>query len=467
MFTSRFVYKEKSQRKPVVKEFKSKTEALQNIATEISRIISLLSEPTDENNEAGFFMDNVAISTSEMFKSLIVGSGPNISVRDNDEATETIRAWNEQINVNGDTIEDFMGSFIIDCLIYNRSYWRIARNVKGIDNEITQAIDLQRMDPKSIEVEYDDERGIRKYLQIVEPHSRWKTINQFLKSEFQTYDYQPYDTIVIPDDQRVILAGKLFTKAPMDSALPYIILKYWLLTFMRKFADKAWAGILIAYIGDPKTSFYADNPIIMQDAINKTTASLDQLRSFGAATFPGDTRIEKLDPPQQGKIYSEWFDKMNREIAYCFYSSIGIRESNSTFKGNEQINENLINFAKGVRRIMENLVSRFYIMNIVPGIKKRDIIFNWPELRTTSIEAYARAFSLSVSYGVFKDARERRRALSPIWNYLSDKITDEESKKLDESFEKLNSPSQPEDGKGNENSVKGNSQSRKSGAKHS
>lgn len=468
MFTNRIIYREKSRSKPEVKDFNIKREELLNIATEIRRIMDMMTEPSDENNEVGFFMDNVAVSTAELFKGLILGSGLKVSVKDDEKATEIIRNWNESINVNGQDIEDFMGDFITDNLIYNRSYWRIARKIRGIDNEIREDIDIQRMDPKTIEMIVDNHTGVRKFVQETQPSPKYKSVSEFLKAEFDIYsigpDYPRWTSIVIPDDQRLIINGKLFTKAPMDTALPYIILKYWLLTFMKKYADKSWAGILIGYVGDPKTSYYPDDPITMQDAINKTTNSLVKLRNFGAATFPGDTRIEQIEPPQQGRIYSDWFDKMNREIAYCFYSSIGLRDSNSTFKGNEQINENLVNFAKTIRRKLENITKRFYIMNLVPWVKKRDIIFGWSELRTTSVQAYADAFSKAVTAGVFKHARERRRALAPIWEFLEDDITDGEASELDSQLNRFNAPSQPGDNN-SQASAKNNNQSRRTGGK--
>jgi hypothetical protein len=471
MFTNQYIYREKGRAKPAVESFEERKDnnEIQNVAAELRRILLLLIEPSDENNEVAFFMDNVAKSFAEMFVGTIIGPGVGISVKGNKQAEEKIRDWNDAININGDNIERFMNDFIIDNLIYNRSYWRIARNVRGIDNEIKPGIDVQRMDPKRIEKFRDKERGIMKFVQTVPQHPTYSTVNQFLKDyENMGFNssYNEHFKITIPDDQRLIMHGNLFTRPPMDTALPYIILKYWLMTFMKKYADKSWAGILLAYIGDPKTSYYPSDPMDMQDAINKTTASLVKLRNFGAATFPGDTRVDQIEPPQQGKIYSEWFDKMNREIMYSFYSSINTRESNSTFRGNEVADETTVRFMKVVRRRVEHILRRFYVMNVVPGVKPRDIIFTWSEIRTTSVESIATAFEKFVTYGVFVDANERRRAASLVFEFLAENhLTDEQVKKLDKDMKDLNEPSRAEGADNSQNSTKGNSASRKAGSK--
>jgi len=445
MFYRGHIYKDKKSARPSVRRLEYSTDQqqlLQTVSLEIRRILNLLVEPSAENNEAAFLLDNVANSYDQLLKNTIIGEGPRITVPTNMSAEKAIKHWNKRINLNGDTVVDFMGDFLTDNSVYNRSYWRIATNLRGIDNEVIDNVDLQRMDPKSINEEWDNRNGWRKFIQKVENAPTYKTPGQFIKGVAGSYiDYGNYE-IVIPDDQHLILHGSLYTRPPMDVVLPFIILKYWILTFMKKYADKSWSGILLGFVGDPKTSYYPRDPMLMQDSIDKTSVALNALRNFGVATFPGDTRVEQLNPPEQGKVLAEWFDKMNREIMFGLSSSIAARESSGVYKGNQIADESSVRFMKGIRTKLENLLKRFYVMNIVPDVDEGDIIFTWSELRTSSVENIADAFEKSVRYGVFKGANERRKAMAQIFSFLMDDTIDEATAaRLDKEFMELNKPS--------------------------
>jgi len=445
LFSKRHIYTGGKKYKPNIS--RSITDkASFRLDAELRRIKDLLPETSFENNEVAFDMDNMAKSFSLITIYTMIGDKVDIVCDEGFKREEKIlRDWNARINIRGDTIDDLFKEIWFDNLKFAYHLSRIDKNARTIRNE-PFGTDVQAIDPKTINVKIDPIHGWRIFEQIVSGVQTYKTPMQFIK-QFPTLPrFDRYLPIVIPDDPKLVIHCSLFDKPPMDTALPFIIMKFWIFTFMGKYAEKMWSNVLLAFKGDPKTNYYPTSKPEMQEALNDITSTLLKIKNFSAGAFPGDTRVEMHSPEGNGDMYLNFYDKMDQATMFALFSSIAARDSVGVYKGNAIADEGSVRFMLGVRKDMCDAIKTFYVENLV-DMPKENIHFMLPELRATSVENVIKALEVGGTLGIFKDANEKRRVLSQIITWLADfKLTDAENSKLGKEFMDLNRPSQPADG---------------------
>lgn len=440
MFYNRDIYKGKKQNAPVVD---TTTDYIDDydLDKDLNRLLKVLPQRNIANREVSFWLDDICESFAYIVIYTIIGRGFNITC-DNKKAEEVIRMFNKHINVNGDTIEDYIVNTWIDNLIHGFSLWRIAKNIKDFDENTDDSVDLQRVSPTTIQIVRDQVNGWRKFVQNVSSYTTYTTPQGFLEGNIK--DMKPKTTaeIIIPDDPRISLYTSFFLRPPMDCVVPYVTIKYWILAFIRKYAEKMWAPPTIAYLGNEIA--YPNGPIEMQEGLSDLVSRLVQLKNFSSAAFPGNTRVEINELKGNGATYLEFMDKMDQHIMFGLFSSIATRESVGVYKGNATADEGTVRFMEGIRAKIENALRRFYVHNLVPDVKLDEIHFAWPELRTSSVQNMTGVLEIAVRSGVFRDAAERRRAFAQIIPFLSEKeLTTEEVKRLDDELMTMVAPSQP------------------------
>ncbi len=445
MFSKRYIYKGGRTNRPVTTTTYDPKNSM-NLNGDIQKILKLLPQPSAENNSVAFAMSLVATTFAYITIYTMVGEEVTIECdKEFEEQQKKYREWNRRINVNGDTINDLIVDIWIDNLVFSNYYGRVAKNLRGIDNEILPGVDVQRMPPETIRIETDSVMGWRKFIQRSYGRSAYKTPKQFLDANPKNLKIQ-HGEIVIPDDQRVVLHCSLFRKPPMDAVLPWIVLKYWTLVFMGKVSEKVWSNIILAYKGDPATNFYPNSPQEMDEALEDITSTLVKLKNFSVGAFPGDTKVEVIQPKNNMSMYADMIHLMDQEIMLGLFSSIATRDGGSTKKDNSISDESTVRFLLGIRKKIENTIKRFYVMNLAP-MPEEKIHFIWPELRTTSVENIIKAIEVSGTLGIFTDAREKRRVMAQVLPWLTEyEITDEQLAKLEKQFMELNKPSQPGEG---------------------
>jgi hypothetical protein len=408
---------------------------------DLVKILNGTIEGNSYNNEVCFFLDEMVQSFAKLTISNIKGKGFRVQVPNNKEAEKRITNFNRHINNLNERIDDWMDDVWFDNLMYGFSLYRVGKMQPGPDDELTNSLEILRIPPSTIEIKRDPINGWRKFIQSPTAYMRYNTYKDFLGSLYPN-KFEPLVKINIPDDPRTCIFVSFFKRAPMNAVNKYVVLKNWIVWFIRKFAEKTWAPMRIAFVGDPKTPQYPANEDDMEDQLTQTNAILKRLVNFSSASFPGHTRIETSEPKNTGEIYLKYMSAMNESIMYGLYASMSLRDSPGVYKGAQSADEGLIHFMENVRDNMESALKRFYIYNITPELTEDDIVVTWSELRTSNISEIANAFKIGAENIIFKDAKERRRAMASIFPILLDDCTPEEIKEMDELFEQIKSPSQ-------------------------
>jgi hypothetical protein len=306
-----------------------------------------------------------------------------------------------------------------------------------------QEVDMQRLDPATIDKKRDTASGWRYFVQHVSNFNTYKTPEEFLKDETTQMTFRATTDIRVADDPRLVIYNSFFLKPPMDAVVPFVTIKYWIFAFIRKFSEKMWAPPTIVTVGNDLG--YPNGPVEMNAALTSALNSAAQLKNFSTAAFPGNTKVEIHELQNKGEAYLAFVDKMDQHIMYGLFSSIATRESTGVYKGNATADEGTVRFMEGIRDKIENTLKRFYITNIATEATEEDIHFTWPELRSSSIDNIIRALEVAVTSGVFRNSQERRRAFAQVFTHLSDvDLTAEEDKSLQDEMVTMKAPSQPE-----------------------
>jgi len=434
------IYKNNNKHKPQVEDSVN-PEDNPYLDPDLKRILDTTIEGNYYNNEVCFFMDEMAQSLATLTISNIIGEGINVQVKKDLKAQQTLRNFNNHINNRNERIDDWMKDVWIDNLNHTLSLYRVGRVAIGPDDEDVGQLEILRIPPSTIKTVTDPYNGWRKFIQYPNGYIKYSSYKDFLQSELPT-QFQPYTIINIPDDPRVVIYVSFFKKAPMNSVNKYIVMKNWIMWFIRKYAEKMWAPLRMAFVGDPKTPQYPTNNEDMEDQLTQTNIILKRLNNFSSASFPGHTRVEVSEPKNSGEIYLKFMADMDNRIAYGLFASMSLRDAPGVYKGAQAADEGLIHFMENIRDTLEGALKRFYIYNLVPHLTEEDIEITWSELRTTSINDIANAFKVGVEGRVFKDANERRKALAAAFPFLNEPLAEAEAKKLDEQLSKIDTPSQ-------------------------
>ena len=415
---------------------------------DIKKLEQAMIKNTLPHRQTAFYGDSIATSTTEMMLAVLIGEGLSITVDGNKKAQESIEHWNDHVNVLHQSMEDVIKDIWIDNLVNPGSLWRVFVDPTNKD----QRVDLQRVSMQNVVVEMHPTRGWRRFIQKSNIPKKPTNKSTFYRKHDWMLEPTEYVETFIPDEIECCLYVQLFNHSPVATVLPYLVYKKWILWFMRKFAEKFWAPFLIGYIGDPKTGYMPPTKEDQDESINATLEALRKVRDFGAAAFLGTTRVEALDTKtaKNANIYVDYLEYMNKEITYGLLSSMALREARGrTAATSDIVQQGQLRFVRGSREKISLPFKRFYSQVVLPNdgirnVKPRDIKIGWPEVRTEEVDKIMTAVAEGAKIGAFRDAREIRKILTPIWRHIDENITDKENAALKKLFLELNSPSRAE-----------------------
>lgn len=440
MFYPTYKNTKNDKAKPQIDEL-SEPENYYYLDPDLKKIIDASIESNNYNNEVCYYLDEMAQSFGQMVAANIVGRGVKVSVKNNPEATAKIRAFNNHINNNNEQLSDLIRDMWIDNLIFGFSLQRVGHMQKGPSDENVGDIELLRIPPRTITINRDPINGWRKFVQTPANYINYGTYSNFMQMIIPPIG-SVTPQINIPDDPRICLYVSLFRRPPMNAINKYIVLKNWITWFIKKYSEKLWSPLLLAFVGDQNN--YPISSEEMQEDLDNTTDVLRQLKNFANASFPGNTRIEVIEPKNNGEIYLKFMESMDARIMSGLFGSMALRESTGVYKGAAAPDEQLIHFLENVRDSIEFAIKRFYIYNIVPGLTMEEIELTWTELRSGQLKDIVKAFEIGCENIVFKNAQERRKALAQVFpSLMDDELTPKEMADMDALFEKIKSPSQP------------------------
>ena len=397
----------------------------------------------DVNLEEAFWNDSIATSFTDITAHVIIGDGLRIRLEKNEKGLEIIEAWNRNINVKRQTVEDWIRDTWFDSIIHKHFMWRVDDESPEYDN-----VDIQRLDPKSIEIREDPIMGYRKFIQHVGNFKYYRTKKSFYRNagKDNEHDWEKWDTksvnygnqfkeyantfankIHIPDELHNIIYGDFFDKPPIANAMHYIVYKRWILWFMRKYSQKHWAPFVIIKIGDPRTSTYPTSPQEMQKAIDNASLFIKQITSFGGAAVPGDYTFETLEK-QTGKsseIYVTYIRELDKQIMYTIFGSMGQRDAaGSELATGRILEKGWLRFIAGLRRHYELLLTNFYSTVLLPyhginDVLPTDIDIEWSNLIFEETYNLMRSIEVGVNASIFKDINEARKAAQSSFPFLN------------------------------------------------
>ena len=184
-----------------------------------------------------------------------------------------------------------------------------------------------------------------------------------------------------------------------------------------------------------------------EDSLRLTLSALKRIRDFGVGSFLGHTRIETLDTKtsKSAGVYVEYLEYLNKEIVMGLLGSMALRET-SERATSDVVQQGYLRFIRGKRKEIGTSLRKFYADVLLPaydmeGIHARDIKITWPPLRLETIKDTLQAVEIAAKIGAFRDMKEMRKTLSPIWKHVDEDISDVEEKKMKDLFLEINSPS--------------------------
>jgi len=393
-----------------------------------------------------FWADNVATSFANIMISIIVGEGITVSV-DDKEAEEILRKWNDEINVKHQTIEDLIADVWLDNLIDRQSLWRIFINSEDPDH----LVDIQRVSMRNVATEVHPTFGWRMFVQTANIPEKLMSKNSFYRNGSGGLLNQKAVQTIIPDELSCCLYFSFFKKPPVSTVLSFMVLKRWIVWFIRKFAEKFWAPFLLAYVGDPKNGYMPQTRTDKEDALNYAVDSLRKVRSYGIGAFLATTKVDILDTKTSlhSDIYENYLELMNKQIILGLYGFIGMRETKSREYGRDIILQGLLRFVRGVREKISIQFRKLFARVVLPaygkeGFEPIDIKINFPGINLDNIKDTVQAIEIAAKIGAFKDVNEIRKILNPLWRHIDDDLDQAELNEAKNTFMELNAPSRNE-----------------------
>ena len=425
--------------------------------SDLQNLEKVMIKPTYRNLEEAFWNDSVAVSFTDITSAVVIGDGLRIRCEDK-KALDVIKSWNRRINVKRQTIEDWMRDTWFDAIVYGKFFWRVDNRTQDYED-----VDIQRLDPKSIEIREDPVMGYRIFIQHVGDFTYHRTKKSFYRNAGREYDLRWYSGVVydepgkvtygdknvrtyntseqqirIPDEPWNIVYGNFFKKPPIANALHYIVYKRWILWFMRKYSQKHWAPFVIMKVGDPKTNTYPVEKHKMQAALDNGQAFIRQITNFGGVAVPGEIDFQTLETQtaRSSEIYVLYVRELDKQIMYTIFGSMGQREaSGSELATARELQEGWLRFVKAIRRWYELLLTNFYAYCLLPyhnmfGFEPQDIELDYSPLRFESTQELMSSIKIGAEVGLWKDVNEMRKAAQPIFGFL-DELPQNENKKVE------------------------------------
>lgn len=414
-------------RKPILVEWR---EDMSKVDPELKRLHHVIVKSTDDNREYCFWSDSISQTITYMTAATIIGDGLRINCQ-NEKAKNIIESFNKNINVNRQSIEDYITSTWIDEIVHGHSYWRIE-----MQPEMEFGVDLQRIDPKTIKKKFDKKYGWQKFIQTVPDYKSYRSKSAFYAraslhdkdfDQVERRNYWRVKEIHIPDEPDVLLRTNFFVRPPLGSAVHYITYKRYILYFMRKYSQKFWTPFLLFLVGDPMTNYYPDNDEDMEDSINDIAEVAPNMVNFGSLVLPGNIRAQELgkQSARSSDIYINYMDALDKQIALALYSSMGLRSaSGSELSTQRGIKETVLSFVQNIRRKYKIGLENFYISCLLPAngiiLKSKELDVEYSPLKFEASEEIMRAIDLGRKTGMFKDRNELRKAGQAVWTWLAD-----------------------------------------------
>ena len=406
-------------------------------------------KPTYRNCEEAFWNDSISTSFTDITAHVIIGDGPRVRCDKSEEALKIIKQWNRKINVNRKSVEDWIRETWFDAIVYGKFWWRVETS-GYFDN-----VDIQRLDPKTIEIIKDPVMGYRIFMQHTPKYKYHRSKGTFYRKAGREkyvknrmdWEIDPsvinygeavdtnYIDISIPDELHRVIFGDFFWRAPIANALHYIVYKRWILWFMRKYSQKHWAPFVILKVGDPRATNYPTQKHVMQAAINNGKKFIRQITNFGGVAIPGEMDIKTLETgtARSSEIYVIYTRELDKQIMYSLFASMGQRDaSGNELATSRALQEIWLRFVKGIRRMYELLLTTFYASVLLPyhginDINPEDIDAEWSPLRFESSNEVMSSIKLGAEIGLWKDLNEMRKAAQTAYPFMDTvKIGDSE-----------------------------------------
>jgi hypothetical protein len=134
--------------------------------------------------------------------------------------------------------------------------------------------------------------------------------------------------VVIPDDRKNIIKFSFFEDPPMSPIVPLIIHKKWIISYMRKHAQKYWAPFLVASLGSDK---YIPNEGEFLEYKEYLENELPEMYNFSGIVIPGWITLNQLTSATKSdaQLYISELDWCNKEIMNCLFGSMQQRDASS------------------------------------------------------------------------------------------------------------------------------------------
>lgn len=216
--------------------------------------------------------------------------------------------------------------------------------------------------------------------------------------------------------------------------------------------EKYWAPFIIATVGDFKNGFYPKTPEKWKESLSWAADQIRRIRDFGGAAFPAHTQLQVLDTKslKNANLYLDTIDHLSKEIAIGLYASISTRDSSGKSKAGQDIaQEGYLRNMRSIRQEIAIILKKFWAKVLLPAhginnIKALDIKIMFPELKLDDTKSTLEAIEKAAKIGVFKDFKEIRKILNPIWKHIDEDITPAEEAGMKKLFMEINSPSRAE-----------------------
>lgn len=416
---------------------------------DLQALKKVMIKPTYRNCEEAFWNDSISTSFTDITAAVVIGDGPRIRCDKNEEVIKIIKNWNRSINVNRKSVEDWIRETWFDAVVYGKFFWRVDSST------IFDNVDIQRLDPKTIEIFKDPVMGYRKFIQHSLKYKYHRTKGEFYRKagkqkytrpgsdweiDKSTINYgESTDTVAthihIPDEPQRMIFGDFFWKAPISNALHFIVYKRWILWFMRKYSQKHWAPFVILKVGDPRATNYPTQKHIMQAALDNGKNFIRQITNFGGVSIPGEMDIKTLETgtAKSSEIYVVYVRELDKQIMYSIFGSMGQREaSGNELATSRTLQEVWLRFVKGVRRMYEILLTTFYSRVLLPHhgiiIEPEDLEIDWSSLRFESSQEVLSSIKIGAEVGLWKDLNEMRKAGQQVYSFM-DPVPENENRK--------------------------------------
>jgi len=413
---------------------------------------------TVANREISFWAEPVMISFAYLTAYTILGDG--IKINTNDQGVkDTIREWNDEINIGRQTIDDIFTDSYVDNITQARGLWRHL-----ITDDSAVGIDTARIDPTTVVKDRARVKGYEVYIQTARKEDKqfytkeafynyWKanatkkTSLNYVGQDTSLLDATEesnIETIVIPNDPKYLLEFEFFRRPPISSVLNHLAYKRWILWYMKQYSERFWSPNRIGYVGNPQ--FYMpESPEEFKKERDNLLQSLLFLKNFGALATPGYNKIEETatNTARSSAIYVDYANFLNEELMFSMMGSMGIRSARGTELATGRVLEQgYLRYAKGIRGRFDRGMKHFYVLRLLP-INGQQSTRNQIELRHSpmiieDMKSTVKAVRDACECLLFEDWNEPRQILQSVFGTIMDELPTDKAKEQMEKFIELN-----------------------------